>query len=175
MSQALIIVDYENEWVDRNSEYFVGNISDKIVSLNKLIKFCRGKKIPIFFTTHIEKDSEKEFKEGTKNVEIISDINFDKNKDILIKKSKISPFYKTELEQKLQKLKVKELIITGILTNLCVRSLASDAYDREYSVKIITDTCAAFDEETHNFTIRDLQSTRDEMKFLTAREFINSG
>jgi len=152
----------------------VGDISEKIKKLNLLIKHCRTKNIPIIFTTHIETDSEKEFKQGTKNVELIDEINFNKEKDFLIKKNKISPFYNTELEKKLKELGITELVVTGILINLCVRSLVSDAYDMDYEIKIITDTCVAFDEETHNFTIKDLKETREEVKFLTSEEFINN-
>jgi len=94
-----------------------------------------------------------------------------KKKDILIKKNKISPFFKTQLESKLKELKADKLVVTGILTNLCVRSLVSDAYDRDYEIKVITDTCVAFDEETHNFTIKDLKETREEIHFLTSEEF----
>jgi nicotinamidase-related amidase len=41
------------------------------------------------------------FAEGTKNVEIISGLKKNKN-DVLIKKNKISPFYKTTLEKELK-------------------------------------------------------------------------
>jgi nicotinamidase-related amidase len=172
MTKALIIVDYENEWIDKSSEYYVGDISKKLTKLNKLIKFCREKNIPIIFTTHIEPDSKTAFAEGTKRVEIIEKLDFQPKKDILIKKNKISPFFKTRLEQILRKLNVEELIITGILTNLCVRSCVSDAYDRGYRITVIKDTCVAFSDEIQKFTFKDLKNTRPEIEFLTVNEFI---
>ena len=99
-------------------------------------------------------------------------MTFDQKKDILIKKNKISPFFKTELDEKLKKLNADELIITGILTNLCVRSCISDAYDRDYKITVITDTCVAFSNDIQEFTFEDLKNTRSELNFLTVDEFI---
>lgn len=166
--KALICVDFEKEWIDKNSDYFVGDISDVIEKTNTLIDFCREKGYKIIFTTHIEKDSDSAFSEKTTNIEIINSIHKD-DSDLLIKKNKISPFFKTNLEEELEG--VKEIIICGILTNLCVRSLAQDAYDRDFSIKIIKDCCKAFDEETHEFTIKDLKNTREEIEFMDQDEF----
>lgn len=166
--KALICVDFEKEWADKNSDYFVGDISDVIERTNKLIDFCREKGYKIIFTTHIEKGSDSAFAEGSKNVEIINELH-KKDTDVLVKKNKISPFFKTNLEKELKD--VNEIVICGILTNLCVRSLAQDAYDRDFDIKIIKDCCKAFDDETHEFTIRDLKATRDEIELLNQEEF----
>ncbi len=168
-SKALILVDFEKEWTDKNSDYFVGDVSELIEKTNKLIDFCRKNNYKIIFTTHIEKDSNKAFVENSENVEIIDKIN-KQDSDVLIKKNKISPFFKTDLDKHLEG--IDEIVIAGILTNLCVRSLAQDAYDRDFEIKLIKDCCQAFDKETHNFTIKDLKATREEIEFLNLNEFI---
>lgn len=168
-SKALILVDFEKEWTDKSSDYFVGDISDVIEKTNKLIDFCRKNGYKIIFTMHIEKDSDKAFAEDSENVEIIDEIN-KKDFDVLIKKNKISPFFKTDLDKHLEG--IDEIVIAGILTNLCVRSLAQDAYDRDFKITIIKDCCRAFDDETHEFTIKDLKATREEIDFLNLNEFI---
>lgn len=172
MSKALLVIDYENEWIDKKSEYFVGDISEQIQATNKVIDFCRKKGIPIIFITHIEQESDKEFKEGTDSVKIIPQIHL-KPDDLIIKKYKISPFYGTKLEKKLEELKADELIIVGILTNLCVRSAVADAYDRDFEITIIKDSCAAMSEDTQEFTLIDLEETRPEIEIKTAEEFIS--
>src|SRR3972149_243255 len=159
-NKALVLVDFESEWTDKESDYFVGDISGLIKKTNKLIDYCRKRGYKIIFTAHVEKDSDSEFAEGSKNVEIIEELH----------KKKISPFYKTNLEKELKG--INEIIICGILTNLCVRSLAQDAYDRMYKIKIIKDCCIAFDEETHNFTLKDLKATREEIEILNLEDFI---
>ena len=168
-SKALILVDFENEWTDKSSDYFVGDVSDLIRKTNKLLDFCRKNNYKIIFTTHIEKDSDSAFALNSKNVEIIKELH-KQDSDVLITKNKISPFFKTNLEKELKG--IDDIVICGILTNLCVRSLAQDAYDRDFQITIIKDCCRAFDVETHEFTIKDLKVTREEIEFLNLNEFI---
>jgi len=166
--KALILVDYENEWTNKNSDYYVGDISEVIKKTNMLIDYCRKKGYKIIFTTHIEKESDDAFSENSENVRIITELH-KKEPDILIKKNKISPFYKTNLENELKG--IKEIIIAGILTNLCVRSLAEEAYDREFLITVIKDCCISLDKETQDFTFKDLKTTREEINFLNLKEF----
>ena len=73
-SKTLILVDFEKEWTDKSSDYFVGDISKVIERTNKLIDFCRKNGYKIIFTRHIEKDSEDAFAEDSENVKIIDGI-----------------------------------------------------------------------------------------------------
>ena len=54
-SKALIIIDFEKEWVNKDSEYFVGDISEVIKKTNQLIDVCRISGYKIIFTTHVKK------------------------------------------------------------------------------------------------------------------------
>ena len=168
-SKALILVDFEKEWTDKGSDYFVGDISKVIQRTNKLIDACRARGYKIIFTTHMEKDSEDAFAENSKNVEIIPELH-KKSSDILIKKNKISPFYKTSLDRKLKE--IKQIVVCGILTNLCVRSLVQDAYDKEFGITIIKDCCVSMDKKTQDFTFKDLKATREEIEFLNLKDFV---
>ncbi len=67
-SKCLALIDFQNEWIDKNSDYFVGNISSIILKVNKLINFCRKNNYKIIFTKHIEKDSDEAFSKNSKNV-----------------------------------------------------------------------------------------------------------
>ena len=168
-SKALILVDFEKEWTNKSSDYFVGDVSELIEKTNKLIDFCRKNNYKIIFTTHVEKDSDEAFASNSENVKLIDEINKQES-DVLITKNKISPFFKTDLDKHLEG--IDEIVIAGILTNLCVRSLAQDAYDRDFEIKIIKDCCQAFNIETHEFTLKDLKATREEIEFLNLNEFI---
>lgn len=170
-SKALILVDFENEWIDQNSDYFVGNISEEIDRTNMLIDFCRKSDYKIIFITHIEKDSKTFFAPNSTNTEIIEDLHKQES-DLLIKKNKIGSFFKTDLEEHLTG--VNEIVVCGILTNLCVRSLVQDAYDRDFKITIIKDCCRAFDNETHEFTLEDLKATREEIDIVNLAQFVKN-
>ncbi len=163
MGKALILIDWQNEWIDNNSDYYVGNIDGTVKKVNQLINYCRSEKHKIIFTQHIELDSEDAFKAGTKNVEIISVLPREPG-DIVITKNKISPFYQTDMEKELAE--IEQVIVAGILTNLCVRSFIEEAYDRDFEITVIKDCCIAFDKETQEFTLKDLKATREEIKFI---------
>ncbi|OWK27011.1 MAG: hypothetical protein US76_01180 [Parcubacteria group bacterium GW2011_GWA2_38_13b] len=168
-TKALLIVDWEKEWTDTKSDYFVGDLANATVKINKLIAFCRAGGYKIIFIKHVERGSEDAFVENSKNVEFIDGLNIKKS-DTIITKYKISPFFKTNLDAKLKG--IKKVVVAGILTNLCVRSTVQDAYDRDFEIVLVKDCCKAFDDETHRFTIKDLKATRDKIEFLNLKEFI---
>lgn len=167
---ALILIDFENEWQDPKSQYYLGDLTSLIKRTNRLIAAARKQNYKIIFIRHVEKDSTKEFASKSKNTEIISSINR-KATDLILTKYKISAFYQTSLEQELNG--IKNLIITGILTNLCVRSLVQDAYDREFNITIIKDCCTTFTKKLHNFTLQDLKETRPEIELQSLKEFLS--
>lgn len=168
-TKALLLLDFENEWTIPTSPYHIGDLKELITKTNRLIYSCRNNNYKIIYITHIEKDSDTVFKENSNNIEIIPTIH-KLPTDILIKKYKISPFYQTTLEKELKG--IKELVIAGLLTNLCVRSTIHDAYDREYQITVITDCCTTFDPKNHDFTIQDLKATREEIIFLPLKQFL---
>ena len=136
-----------------------------------LIDYCRKNDYKIIFTTHIEKDSNVEFVEGSKNVELIDELHKE-DFDVIVPKNKISPFFLTSLEQELHN--IPNVVVAGILTNLCVRSFIQDAYDRDFSITVIKDCCVAFDDDTQEFTFKDLKATREEVHFQYLNDFIQS-
>jgi nicotinamidase-related amidase len=167
VSKALLLVDLENEWLDKKSDYFVGDISWMLGRTNKLIDTCRRRGYKIIFITHMEK-SGPAFAPNSKNVRIIDCVHKNAD-DVLIKKNKISPFYNTRLTKELKG--IKELAVSGILANLCVRSTVQDAYDRDFRITVVKDCCASFDKKTQDFTFADLKFTRPEINFVNLREF----
>ncbi len=168
-TKALILIDFENEWIDKTSDYYVGDISRVVEKTNKLIDFCRLRGYKIIFTRHVEKGSEDAFAEESEGVELIKRLHR-KSSDSVITKYRISPFYQTPLENELKG--ISSMVVAGILTNLCVRHTVEDAYDREFDIAVIKDCCVAMDEDTQEFTFKDLKVTREEVEFLTLNEFV---
>jgi ureidoacrylate peracid hydrolase len=169
--KALILVDFQNEWLDRGSDYFVGDVPGLVARVNRLIGFCRRSGFRIIFTRHVEESGDS-FAAGSRNSELIAALDR-RPSDPVVVKSRISPFYRTSMESELKG--VQEIVACGILTNLCVRSLVEEAYDRDFRVTVIKDCCVALDEATQEFTFRDLKATREEVSFLCLEEFTSRG
>jgi len=72
-----------------------------------------------------------------------------------------SAFYMTQLEWVLRKRGVDTLMICGIVTNGGVASSARDAHVRDLHVIVLEDGSAAFKQEVHDTSIRDLANIGD--------------
>jgi isochorismate hydrolase len=53
-------------------------------------------------------------------------------------------------------MKVEDLILTGVMTNMCCESTARDAYFRDYRVFFPADATAATTEEMHRASLINL-------------------
>jgi len=58
------------------------------------------------------------------------------------------------------------------MTNLCVRSAVSDAYDRGYRIRVVTDACVSDSADVDKFTFKDLKKTRPEVEFVKTKEVV---
>ncbi|MCX6823191.1 MAG: cysteine hydrolase [candidate division SR1 bacterium] len=163
---ALVLIDYQTEWRDPESEFYVGDLVDIVARVNFLIDFCKARGYKIIFTKHLEPESPDHFGHNT---QIIPELKLSEA-DVIIVKNKISPFYKTELDQELEG--IHKVVVCGILTNLCVRSFIQEAYDRDMKVTVIKDCCAANTPEKQEYTFADLKDTREELEFINFEEFV---
>ncbi len=171
MSNALVLVDFQKEWTNPESDDFLGDIKQLVQRTNKLIDFCRKKGCKIIFTRHVEKDSVDAWSEKSEGTRLLDELHKEKQ-DVIITKHKISPFYQSKLDKELGD--SEKIIVAGILTNMCVRSLIQDAYDRDFEITVIKDCCATYDKKTQEFTFKDLKATREKIEFLNVKEFVKS-
>lgn len=74
---------------------------------------------------------------GTKGAEVIEE--FVDSRDLIIEKNKDSGFYETDLDNVLKEQNIDTVIITGMQTQICVQTTASDAFFRGYNVWIPED------------------------------------
>jgi nicotinamidase-related amidase len=74
----------------------------------------------------------------------------------VIFKHRYSAFYNTDLETVLRCLKIEDLVICGIMSNLCCESTARDAYFRDYRVFFPADGTGSVTEEMHLASLLNL-------------------
>ncbi|HEY4374445.1 MAG TPA: cysteine hydrolase [Burkholderiales bacterium] len=94
--------------------------------------------------------------------------------DFSVDKVAYSAFYMTQLEWVLKKRGIDTIMVTGIVTNGGVASTARDAHVRDFHVVVLEDGCAAFKQETHDISIRDLANIGEVMSCADAAKLIQS-
>ena len=77
--------------------------------------------------------------------------------EIWLPKTSSSVFVSTHIDYILRNLGVKQLILSGIITDQCVESAIRDACDLGYLVTQVTDACATYSQERHDFSIRSIK------------------
>lgn len=65
------------------------------------------------------------------------------------RKTRFDPFCKTSLSEELRDRGVEELVVCGVLTNVCVESTVRRAYDLDFPVRIVEDAMSSTQEELH--------------------------
>jgi nicotinamidase-related amidase len=151
MSEALIVDDVLEEFV-------YGKISSPraktiIPPTKKLIAAARKAKIPVIYVcdAHLPSDPEMDVwgphaMRGTKGSQVVEAIK-PTNGDYFFEKRVYSSFQGTGLELLLHDLKVDTVVIVGLLTEICVRHSAADAFMRGFKVKIPKDCVEALSEK----------------------------
>jgi nicotinamidase-related amidase len=71
-------------------------------------------------------------------------------------KHRYSAFYNTDLETVLRCMKVEDIVVSGIMTNMCCESTARDAYYRDYRVFFPADGTGSISEEMHLASLLNL-------------------
>ncbi|TPJ72887.1 isochorismatase family cysteine hydrolase [Mesorhizobium sp. B2-7-1] len=77
--------------------------------------------------------------------------------EICLPKTSSSVFVSTHIDYILRNLGVRQLVISGLLTDQCVESAVRDACDLGYLVTQVTDACATYSQERHDNSLRTIK------------------
>ncbi len=155
---ALIVIDMQ--------KFFLRIVKPVIDNILKVIEYCRSANIPIIFTQHghTERPSDggmlvkwwgEKIVQGTEDWEFLPEIQIEQN-DTILPKKRYSAFFETDLDRILRSRGIKDLVITGVMTNLCCETTARDAFMRDYRVFFLVDGTATGRIELHIATLKNL-------------------
>lgn len=150
---AVIVIDIQNE-------YFPGGkmpIPDGMKALNnskRIVNFAHKNHMPVFFVQHVGDANAPLFAKGSRFAEFHKDLQ-PVNGDRVITKATPSSFVGTDLKAQLDELGIKQLIITGLMTHMCISSTARDAVPLGFSVIIPEDATATRDLATWDHKVMD--------------------
>ena len=77
--------------------------------------------------------------------------------EIVLPKTSSSVFVSTHIDYLLRNLGVKQLVLSGLVTDQCVESAIRDACDLGYLVTLVPDACATYSQERHDDTLRAIK------------------
>lgn len=163
---ALMVVDMQKFFLDPASPtYTCGGIAI-LPNLVRLIHGFRQAGRPVIFTRHVHHPDlldagimgwwwEGMCLEGSPESEIHPDIQPLPGEKVIFK-HRYSAFYNTDLETILRVLKVEDIVMSGIMTNMCCESTTRDAYFRDYRVFFLADGTGSINEEMHLASLLNL-------------------
>ncbi|KAI5071164.1 hypothetical protein GOP47_0013415 [Adiantum capillus-veneris] len=154
---AVLVIDMQ--------EYFRGIAGPIIPAMQLTIATCRDAGIPVIYTRHAHKSPSDYgmlgewwpdvIHDGTPEAELLPEVN-KQNEDKLIHKHTYSAFYGTDLERFLKEQGKTEVIVTGVMTNLCCETSAREAFVRGFRVFFSSDATATSAEDLHLATLENM-------------------
>ena len=155
---ALLAIDMQN---------FFHRIAQPVLrNILRVIQSCRQKNIPVIFTQHGHTQPDSDGGKlgewwgeliigGTEDWKFLPEIKIESN-DTILPKKRYSAFFETDLDKTLRSRGIQDLIISGVMTNLCCETTARDAFMRDYRVFFLIDGTATGRSELHLATLKNL-------------------
>jgi nicotinamidase-related amidase len=86
--------------------------------------------------------------EGTDDVTLASGLEVAPGEKVIVKR-RYSAFHQTDLELTLRCLGIRQVVMAGVLTNVCPFTTAADAFMRDFDVYFLADATASFNRMLH--------------------------
>jgi ureidoacrylate peracid hydrolase len=171
---AVVVVDMINEFCKPGGAMVLPGYERLVPPQQQVIAAARATGMPILWVHDVHRANVRQDREWLKRtphsventwaVEIIDDLGA-RPDDIHVVKRRYSAFFGTDLDLTLKDLGVTQLVIFGVVTNICVRSTVHDAFFLGYDIAVPQDCCAAtgpreqdsslYDIATHFGTVTD--------------------
>ncbi|MCT1926799.1 cysteine hydrolase family protein [Staphylococcus pasteuri] len=150
--QALIIIDIQNDYFEGGKNPLINPeaATDKAVQLKDAFK---EQQLPVIYIQHIDHtEGAPLFEAGTNGIEIHEKFNVQSD-DIIIEKQYPNSFLGTTLQDTLKEQGVEQLVITGMMTHMCIDSTTRAAAELGYQPILVEDTTATCDLEYNGETV----------------------
>ncbi|MPZ23083.1 MAG: isochorismatase family protein [Dehalococcoidia bacterium] len=166
---VLILIDMQNDVVKRETDGRYELPSERaafVENCRSLVEWTRGNGIPVFFVkvdrradgsdvpaAQLGSARRARLVEGSVGNQIIDELS-PAEQDYVVVKRRIGAFHATPLDLYLRCLNKSTIVIGGFATNWGVESTVRAAWDHDYQVVVVSDACAAFSDEEHEFAVK---------------------
>lgn len=140
--------------IDFQNEYFSGRMpipdgKKALDNARRLIDRADAEGTTIYHVQHVTPAGSPVFAEDSEASAFHRDIQPAAN-HVTLRKSSVSVFPTTDVDQRLKQAGVDTLVITGLMTHACVAGAARDAVPLGYKVIVAEDACATRDLDMGN-------------------------
>jgi Amidases related to nicotinamidase len=141
MKQALLIIDVQNDYF-KNGKMELEHPEEALEKINKLEEKFLKLNLPIIYIQHINyKKDASFFSPNTRGVQLHEKLKVSTD-SIIIEKHFPNSFKDTTLLGTLKKLKIEQIVISGMMTHMCIDSTTRAAAELNYNPILISDTTA---------------------------------
>ncbi len=151
--RAVLVIDMLNEFV--TGKFGFEGAREIVPRIKRVLEWARRGGIPIIYVCDSHEPGDPELRvwgehamKGTEGAKIVPELSPSPG-DLVIEKRTYSAFFSTQLDQLLKDKKIQELILMGLVTNICVQHTAADAFFRGYKIRVLTDCTASPVKEEH--------------------------
>lgn len=179
---AVLVIDMLNDFCKPEGRMYLPGCESLLPQQRAVVTAARQHKMPVFWVVQCHDARLRRDREllkrgthcliGTWGARVIDDLPSEPG-DFHLYKHRYSAFFRTELDLMLKDMQCDQLIVFGVVTNICVRSTVHDAFFEGYEVVVPADCCAAtgpreqesslYDIATHFGVVSDTRTVIDAM------------
>ncbi len=169
---ALLVIDMQKAFVDSDSPICVAGAQETIPAIANVVEKAREAGVKIIWVCR-QHDPEgldmeafrRELLKEKGCLDLLADGNpmsqlaeglSSKKQDETVYKKRFSAFYKTELDDLLEKEGIETLILTGTQTPNCIRATACDALERDYRTIVLAECTSSATKSVQNANLKDM-------------------
>jgi ureidoacrylate peracid hydrolase len=162
---AIIIIDMINEFCKPGGKMVLPGYELLMPQQKALIAAARANDVPVIFVMDSHRKNMRQDREWVKRsphgvedtwaTQVIDDLEVGDD-DIKVIKHRYSAFFQTDLDLVLKDMLITQLVVFGVVTNICVRSTVHDGFFQGYDIVVPHDACAATGPREHASTLYDI-------------------
>jgi ureidoacrylate peracid hydrolase len=159
---AVIVVDMVNEFLEPGGKMVLAGGTGLYAPVNALLDAAHQAHLPVFYTNQWLRPDDALFKKriphclmDTWGAHIVDALHRSPD-DIIVPKRRYSAFFGTDLDLYLRERTIATVLVTGVVTNICVRSTVHDAFFLGYEVVVPVECVAATSPQAQETSLYDI-------------------
>lgn len=162
---AVLVVDMVNDFFEEGGEMVLPGGKELLYEpIHQLLDAAHANGVPVFWLNQHLRPDDSLFKKriphciiGTWGAEIVAALPLGED-DIVVPKRRYSGFFQTDLDLFLRERDIHHVVVSGCVTNICVRSTVADAYFLNYDVIVPHECVGATNDAAQEVHLYDIDT-----------------